>query len=43
MVNEMRHGKGMISYMRSTPLFMKNGRSFKSRDKISIRGRAVTP
>ena len=26
-------------YMRSIPLFTKNGRSFKSQDEISIRGR----
>jgi hypothetical protein len=36
-VNGMQLGKGEIIYVRSTPLFMKNGRSFKSRDEISIR------
>jgi hypothetical protein len=39
----MQLGKGGIIYERFTPLFMKNGRSFKSWDKISIRGKAVTP
>jgi hypothetical protein len=39
----MQLGKGRIIYERFTSLFMKNSRSFKSRDKISIRGRALTP
>jgi hypothetical protein len=42
-VNGMQLGKGRIICERLTPLFMKNGRSFKYQDKISIRGKAVTP
>ena len=38
-MNKMPCGKGRIIYVRFIPLFMKNGRSFKSRDEISIRGR----
>ena len=32
-------GNGKIIYVRFIPPFMKNGRSFESRDEISIRGR----
>ena len=39
MVNKMPCGNGRIIYVRFIPPFMKNGRSFKSRDEISIRGR----
>ena len=38
-VNKMPRGNGMIIYVRFIPPFMKNGRSFKSQDEISIRGR----
>jgi hypothetical protein len=34
----MQLGKGRIICERFTPLFMKNGRSFKSQDEIYIRG-----
>ena len=37
--NKMPRGNERTIYMRSIPLLMKNGRSFKSRDEISIRGR----
>jgi hypothetical protein len=36
---QVQLGKGKIICVRFTPLFMKNGRSFKSRDEIPIRGR----
>jgi hypothetical protein len=42
-VNGMQPRNGKIICERFTPLFMKNGRSFKSQDEISIRGKAVTP
>jgi hypothetical protein len=42
MMNVMQLGKGRIICERFIPLCMKNGRSFKSRDEISIRGRVVT-
>ena len=39
MVNKMPRGNGRIIYVMFILPFMKNGRSFKSRDEISIRGR----
>ena len=39
MVNKMPCGNGKIIYKRFIQLPMKNGRSFKSQDDISIRGR----
>ena len=38
-VNKMPRGNGRITYVRFIPPFVRNGRSFKSRDEISIRGR----
>ena len=38
-MNKMPLGNGKIIYVRFIPPFMKNGRSFKSQDEISIRGR----
>ena len=38
-MNKMPHGNEKIIYVRFIPRFMKNGRSFKSRDEISIRRR----
>ena len=42
-VDKMPHGNERIIYERFIPPFMKNGRSIKSQDEISIRGGAVTP
>jgi hypothetical protein len=39
----MPHEKGKTICTKFTPLFMKNGRYFKSQDEIFIRGRVVTP
>ena len=39
-VNKMPHGNRRIIYVRFIPPFMRNGRSFKSRNEIPIRGRA---
>ena len=38
-MNKMLRGNEIITYVKFTPPFMKNGRSFESRDEISIRGR----
>ena len=38
-MSKMLRGNGKIIYVRFIPPFMKNGRSFKSQDEISIRGR----
>ena len=38
-MSKMLHGNERITYVKFTPPFMKNCRSFKSQDEISIRGR----